>query len=47
MGDYEVERAFLRVDEGERRRTWANVVEDGWLRVDGGERDRTWLTYGI
>ena len=29
MGDYEVERAFLREDEGERSRTWANVVEHG------------------
>ena len=29
MGDYEVERAFLRVDEGERTRTCANVVEHG------------------
>ena len=29
MGDYEVERAFLREDEGERSRTWANVVAHG------------------
>ena len=29
MGDYEVERAFLREDEGERSKTWANVVEHG------------------
>ena len=29
MGDYEVERAFLREGEGERSRTWANVVEHG------------------
>ena len=29
MGDYEVEHAFLRVDEGERSRTWVNVVEHG------------------
>ena len=29
MGDYEVERAFLREDESERSRTWANVVEHG------------------
>ena len=29
MGDYEAERAFLREDEGERSRTWANVVEHG------------------
>ena len=29
MGDYEAESAFLRVDESERSRTWANVVEHG------------------
>ena len=36
MGDYEVERAFLREDQGERSRAWAdlqymgvNVVEHG------------------
>ena len=29
MGDYEIERAFQREDEGERSRTWANVVEHG------------------
>ena len=44
MGDYEVEGAFLRVDEDERSRTGANVVEHGELRVDGGERGGTWLT---
>ena len=29
MTDYDVERAFLRVDEGVRSRTLANEVEHG------------------
>ena len=36
MGDYEVEGAFLRVDEDERSRTGVNLVEHGQLRVDVG-----------